>query len=159
MHRSKSYFSSYFAAYRRAPKIADVQRWLSYFSAKDQGMARKVLDHVELISEDDIQKGYKDGLSQIPGWHANHKKRQGRWFFCGFGKPDESGQAMVRIFCEATGIKDSESKKLFIVHPTELATAELDLREGMKAAGTSSTAERFSLVGQNTGNPLFKLVA
>jgi hypothetical protein len=56
---------------------------------------------VEVISESQIQAGYRAALEGLAGWSTDPAHRVGKWFFLGFGKPGESGHSMLRIFREA----------------------------------------------------------
>lgn len=114
-----------FSDYKRPPKSKDIKLWINYFSDKHKSIAYKILDNLILISEEEIQKGYKNVLDNLNGWNSNYRKRKGRWFFCGFGKPHESGPAMMRIFSEATKLSTDVSKKIFFINVTEIVNAEL----------------------------------
>jgi hypothetical protein len=103
-----------FSAYRHPPGSAEIRKWLGYFGDPDEALAGCVLDGVRLISEHDIQLGYRHSLGRLNGWNPNKRDRPGRWFFAGYGSAGESGQAMLRIFREANGLSPQRYQYLFV---------------------------------------------
>jgi hypothetical protein len=102
-----------FRYYRDPPNAAAVHAWISHFEEPHQELARKVLDEVIVVSERQIQEGYKAALAALPGWLQQAAPDSGRWFFVGFGKAGESGPAMVRIFREANDLALEKFDSLF----------------------------------------------
>ena len=117
-----------FRYYRRPPSVADIQRWIGRFQDGDRELASKVLDRVLLISEDDIQRGYREALEAIPGWHRTRARRRGEWVICGFGGAGESGGEMLRKFREANRLAGKRQDYLFdtITHLASRRLTEAD---------------------------------
>lgn len=113
-----------FSAYRHPPRAEEIRRWFGYFDDCDENLASSVLDRVRIISEQDIQNGYRHSLNRLPGWHQNQAARQGRWFFSGYGGAGESGQAMLRVFREANGLGAQQHQQFFVTS-TELPSLKL----------------------------------
>ena len=107
-------FVSRFAFYRHPPKAEDITRWLGYFSEADRKLAIRLLNNLQLFSEQQIQENYKKGLAQVPGWNPDETQRIGQWFFVGYGRPSESGPAMLRIFREANRLSGRRHDPLFL---------------------------------------------
>lgn len=101
-----------FRFYRDSPNIEAIENWISLFEGDDAELARKVLDHVMVVSERQIQQGYSAALAALPGWDERATS-PGRWRFVGFGKAGESGPAMVRIFREANDLALAKYDSLF----------------------------------------------
>jgi hypothetical protein len=102
-----------FRYYRHPPDVDAIESWLGSFKAGSKDIAARILDCVEVISEKQIQVGYKNSLNRIAGWAPTKKERDGNWHFAGFGHAGESGQAMVRTFREANKLNDSRHDDLF----------------------------------------------
>lgn len=102
-----------FAAYRQPPNRHDINHWLNYFKQSDRDIAARILDCVEIISEETIHDGYREALGSLPGWDRYKNRRSGRWFFVGFGGAIESGPAMLRLFREANRLNASGFDDLF----------------------------------------------
>lgn len=102
-----------FRYYRRPPSVAAIKNWIDAFQECDQAVAAKLLDNVLLISEDDIQRGYREALEVIPGWHRQRARRNGEWLICGLGGAGESGGEMLRKFREANRLAGSKQDYLF----------------------------------------------
>ena len=113
-----------FRDYRQPPDEEAIDAWISRFDDADKPVAAKVLDHVKVVGLDEIMQGYRDALNSLPGWHRNSAKWTGRWYFVGFGRPQESGAAMVRLFCEANNLAYDRYTKYF-VNSTDLAELRL----------------------------------
>ncbi len=102
-----------FRYYRQPPDIEAIDSWLSSFKGDTKDVAARILDCVEVISDAQIQAGYRSSLEQIPGWVRTKRERDGAWYFAGFGFAGESGQAMVRTFREANKLNDTRQDDLF----------------------------------------------
>jgi hypothetical protein len=102
-----------FRLYRDPPDEKKISLWFEQFNASDRGLLSKLLSHVTVIGEADIQVGYRDALESLEGWNSDPAKRAGRWFFVGFGKPSESGPAMLRSFRDANALGYSRFDSLF----------------------------------------------
>ncbi len=102
-----------FRYYRDPPDMAAIANWISLFEGDDEELARKVLDHVVVVSEREIQQGYSAALAALPGWTERQPEDAGRWRFVGFGRTGESGPAMVRIFREANDLALARFDHLF----------------------------------------------
>jgi hypothetical protein len=102
-----------FRFYRDPPTKIKLKNWLAYFEQAHFLVAAKVLDNVMIIGEPQIQQGYRDLLKNLVGWDPNPIKRTGRWYFVGFGKPGESGPAMLRLFRQANDLAYSRFDDLF----------------------------------------------
>ena len=102
-----------FVFYRHPPSREDIATWLELFAKADQPIAAKILDSTELISEADIQRGYRDALESIEGWHRRKADRMGEWVISGFGGPGESGAEMLRKFREANRLSSASFDYLF----------------------------------------------
>jgi hypothetical protein len=102
-----------FRFYRDPPTEKKLREWFAYFNTIDTPVAAKVLDHVMVVSERDIQSGYKACLEGLEGWSSDPSKRQGDWYFVGFGKPGESGPAMLRPFRHANNLAYDRFDPLF----------------------------------------------
>ncbi|MBW0002722.1 MAG: hypothetical protein JO216_04485 [Hyphomicrobiales bacterium] len=106
-----------FRYYREPPDEDKIRRWLAAFDRHHQQVAFKILDEVVVVGETDIQSGYRKALRGLKGWHADLMRRNGRWFFVGFGRPGESGPAMLRSFREANKLASSSHDELFKALP------------------------------------------
>lgn len=102
-----------FRFYRNPPTKHKLRDWLKYFSQEDLGVAAKVLDHVIVVGDPEISHGYKQALESLEGWHPNPDERSGRWYFVGFGRPSESGPAMLRQFRQANNLAFARFDGLF----------------------------------------------
>ncbi|MCL6699543.1 hypothetical protein LZ496_12200 [Sphingomonas sp. NSE70-1] len=102
-----------FRFYIEPPTVGAIKAWLELFEEADRPTAAKALDHVLIISEREIQRGYRAALETIPGWSADPAVRQGSWFFVGFGRAGESGPAMVRSFRSANDLALAKYDGLF----------------------------------------------
>src|SRR5262249_43913234 len=102
-----------FRFYREPPDEDALESWLSRFKGGSRDVAARILDCVEVISEKQIQNGYRTSLEKLPGWARIKKERDGNWYFVGFGHAGESGQAMVRTFREANKLNDARHDDLF----------------------------------------------
>lgn len=103
-----------FRFYRKPPSREDIRNWISRFEPDHVALAEKILDNVELVSEEAIHIGYRSSLQSIEGWSIDEAQRAGRWFFVGLGTAGESGPAMVRIFREANNMSSQRWQSLFI---------------------------------------------
>jgi hypothetical protein len=119
-----------FRHYREPPQEDAIRAWLEAFLEEDRDVASKVLDHVTVLSENEVQAGYKLGLESLPGWHVNPANRQGRWFFIGFGGAGESGPAMLRLFREANNLALRKFDDLFCTI-SELPRLRLTARDNV----------------------------
>lgn len=117
-----------FKHYRAPPTSTKIGEWLDLFRDEHKDLAKKVLDNVTVVGEMDILTGYKAALKSIPGWHIDPTKREGNWFFVGFGKPGESGPAMLRLFREANNLAYARYDTLFRTL-SELASLELEAKD------------------------------
>ncbi|WP_428248400.1 phosphoribosyltransferase-like protein [Ferrovibrio sp.] len=114
-----------FSVYRRPPSRQDIQAWLGLFKYEDQTIAIRILDNLLLVSETNIQTGYRSALQGMEGWHGNARQRTGRWYFCGYAKDThESGQTMLRMFAEANRLQQESHRSMF-VSPRELPQLKL----------------------------------
>jgi hypothetical protein len=102
-----------FRYYREPPDEEAINSWLASFKGESRDIAARILDCVEVISDTEIQSGYKTSLEKIPGWARTKRDRDGNWYFAGFGYAGESGQAMVRTFREANKLNDTRHDDLF----------------------------------------------
>ena len=102
-----------FRFYRHPPNEPAIQQWLNRFSKADRDVAARVLDCIQVVSEQEILMGYRHALQQVDGWNIDSARRRGRWFFVGFGGSGESGQAMVRSFREANQLTSAAYNDLF----------------------------------------------
>ena len=119
-----------FSHYRQPPTRATLLRWLDSFDREHVGIAHKVLDQVVVVSELEIQEGYKRGLEGLPGWSRSVENRHGRWFFSGVGGAGESGPAMLRLFREANGLTAHRWNNFF-VSQVELPRLRLSARDSV----------------------------
>jgi hypothetical protein len=103
-----------FRFYRKPPSEGEIRDWIERFHPDHASLAEKILDNVELVSEEQIQQGYRLGLETIAGWNRDERHRTGRWFFVGLGTAGESGPAMVRTFREANNMSQQKWHSLFI---------------------------------------------
>lgn len=105
-----------FRNYRSSPDSQMIRDWIDQFSALHLALAEKLLDNVELFSEMDIQRGYREAAKRTPLQQARsngNTSHNGRVFVLGFGSPGESGPAMVRLFREATGLAARNYNEIF----------------------------------------------
>lgn len=102
-----------FRFYRDPPTRSKLKDWLDYFAQEDIGVAAKVLDHVMVVGDPQISQGYKEALESLEGWDTDSEKRSGRWYFVGFGRPSESGPAMLRQFRQANNLAYAKFDGLF----------------------------------------------
>ena len=125
--------------------------------ASHRDVAARVLDCVEVISEREIQQGYRAALSSLSAWNIDPAVRTGQWLFLGFGKPGESGQSMLRLFREANSLTSATYDSLFC-SITDLPSKRLTSRDyiifvddfsgtGRQVAGMRPTIQE--LVGAN----------
>lgn len=66
-----------FRFYRHPPLEPAIQQWLKRFSKADLDVAGRVLDCVEVVSEQKILIGYRQALQQLDGWNKNPARRRG----------------------------------------------------------------------------------
>lgn len=90
-----------FRHYRNPPDQERIESWIRQFDVQHYDLAMRLLDIVQVVSDQDVLLGYRDFLRNAQGWDRNRNSRSGRWYFVGFGGPGESGPAMVRLFREA----------------------------------------------------------
>ena len=90
-----------------------IRQWLKLFSNADQDIAARLLDCVQVVSEQEIHSGYRRVLGRLRDWDINPVRRRGRWLFVGFGGSGENGQAMLRIFREANQLTSAAYDSLF----------------------------------------------
>lgn len=104
-----------FRYYRRPPTREEITGWLARFSADngDRDLAAKLLDEVRIVSEEEIQIGYREALEAIPGWSPRKDNRTGNWVICGLGHAGESGAEMLRKFREANRLGAARFDYLF----------------------------------------------
>lgn len=102
-----------FKLYRDPPDEEKIESWLKQFDHVDRALIAKLLTHVSVIGEADIQRGYREALSSLEGWDIDPAKRKGSWYFVGFGKPSESGPAMLRSFRDANSLGYARYDALF----------------------------------------------
>ncbi len=102
-----------FRFYRHPPTEPSIEQWLGRFTNADRDVAARVLDCVQVVSEQEILIGYRNALQRVEGWNIDPARRSGRWFFVGFGGHGESGHAMVRIFREANQLTSTAYNHLF----------------------------------------------
>ncbi len=103
-----------FAHYRLPPTRETLLQWLRRFDPDHLHIAHKILNQVIMVSEIEIQKGYKCSLEALEGWSRSAEERQGRWFFVGVGEAGESGPAMLRLFREANGLTRARWQAFFV---------------------------------------------
>lgn len=103
-----------FRFYRHPPSREELIAWIRQFTPEHQVIGAKVLDHVILVSDADIQQGYHNALAALNGWSAVENLREGRWAFVGLGGQAESGQAMLHMFREANGLTSDHHQALFV---------------------------------------------
>lgn len=116
-----------FRYYREPPDEDAIHSWIECFAHNDRDLAVRLLDCVQLVSERKIIDGYREALANLKGWDDDSSLRKGRWFFVGFGRSGESGQAMLRQFREANQLSASKHNELFCVTielPLKYLTAE-----------------------------------
>lgn len=119
-----------FSHYRQPPTRATLLRWLGSFDHAHLDIAHKILDQVVVVSELEIQQGYKRGLEGLPGWSRSAQRRNGRWYFAGVGGAGESGPAMLRLFREANGLTAHRWNNFF-VSQVELPRLRLSARDSV----------------------------
>jgi hypothetical protein len=102
-----------FRFYRQPPSRQQIVAWIRQFAPEHFALAKKLLDNVVLISDMDIQLGYREALNALPGWSSNDQVRVGRWAFVGLGGQAESGPAMLHMFREANGLTSDRYQGMF----------------------------------------------
>ena len=102
-----------FRYYRHPPDERAIQQWLDRFSKAHRDIAARVLDCVQVVTEQQILVGYRNALPNLAGWDMDPACRRGRWHFVGFGRSGESGQAMLRTFREANNFTSAMHDDLF----------------------------------------------
>lgn len=104
-----------FRYYRRPPSREEIASWLERFASEngDRDLAARLLDAVRIVSEEEIQIGYREALEAIPGWDRNREHREGNWVICGLGHAGESGAEMLRKFREANRLGAERFDYLF----------------------------------------------
>lgn len=133
-----------FRFYRHAPSREELAAWIRQFDSAHFALAATVLDQVILISDLEIQQGYRDALAALPGWSASDEHRAGRWAFIGLGGQAESGQAMLHMFREANGLTSDRHSRLFVTL-TELPMLKLTARDTVVFVDDfSGTGDQFS---------------
>ncbi|HEX9945923.1 MAG TPA: hypothetical protein VGA98_00120 [Allosphingosinicella sp.] len=103
-----------FRFYRQPPSREEIVAWIRQFAPEHYPLAKKLLDNVVLISDMDIQLGYRAALTALPGWSLNDQERIGRWAFVGLGGQAESGPAMLHMFREANGLTSDRYQGMFV---------------------------------------------
>lgn len=133
-----------FRFYRHPPSREEIVDWLRQFSSEHQSVAAKALDEVILISDRDIQQGYRNALAALPGWAVEEAQRVGTWAFVGLGGPAESGPAMLHMFREANGLTRDRHQGLFVT-PADLPRMRLTPRDTVVFVDDfSGTGDQFS---------------
>ena len=105
---------SRFRFYRKPPTSEELRSWIDRFRPNHVDLAIKILDNVEIVSEVEIQEGYRESLNGLNGWSKVDEARVGRWFFVGLGTAGESGPAMVRLFREANKMSQAKWREFFV---------------------------------------------
>jgi hypothetical protein len=114
-----------FSGYRHSISSREIENWLGQFDRADVDLAARLLDCVEFVSHDQIITAYKSILTSLTGWHANVKKRQGKWRFVAFsGSAGESGDSMLHLFRRANNLSHRKYSELFI-YRSDLLSAHL----------------------------------
>lgn len=103
-----------FRFYRHPPSRDEIASWIRQFRPEHYLLAKKILNHVTLISDMDIHQGYRDALNALPGWSSNPNARAGRWAFVGLGGQAESGPAMLHMFREANSLTSDAHQDMFV---------------------------------------------
>ncbi|WP_226783290.1 phosphoribosyltransferase-like protein [Oceaniglobus trochenteri] len=103
-----------FRFYRNPPDRGRIQAWLDQFEQQHRGLAERLLDIIQVVSDQDVLVGYRDFLRNADGWDINEAHRRGRWYFVGFGGSGESGPHMVRLFREANVLNATKFDSLFV---------------------------------------------
>ena len=130
-----------FAPYRLPPTRETLLDWLRRFDPAHLPIAHKILDEVIIVSELEIQEGYRRALEELDGWSRVARERRGRWFFVGVGGAGESGPAMVRLFREANGLTRRDWQDYFVT-PLDLP------RLGLSAFDSVVFIDDFAGTGQ-----------
>lgn len=124
MQRVKSWLSD-FTGYRHVITEDRIDRWIKQFAKKDRDLAARVLDSVDFISAEQINKAYQQLLNSLPGWSADAKNRKGRWFFVAYSQSaGESGDEMLHKFRTANNMSSRKFNELF-VHKSELISLKI----------------------------------
>ena len=135
-----------FSCYRLPPTRETLLRWLERFDYEHLSIAHRILDQVVVVSELEIQQGYRRGLGSLDGWSKSAANRSNRWFFVGVGGAGESGPAMLRSFREANGLTSEVWNKFFVTQ-VELPRLRLSARDNLvfvdDFAGTGSQVVRY----------------
>ena len=133
-----------FRFYRHAPSREELVTWIRQFDVAHFALAAKVLDQVKIISDLNIQQGYRDALATLPGWSIAEAKREGSWAFVGLGGQAESGPAMLHMFREANGLTSDNHQGLFVTL-AELPRLRLTARDTVVFVDDfSGTGDQFS---------------
>jgi len=133
-----------FRFYRHSPSKVEILGWIKQFAPQHHGLARRLLDNVILISDLQIQQGYREALAALDGWSKIDTQRRGRWAFVGLGGQAESGPAMLHMFREANGLESDRHQGLFVT-PADLPKLRLTARDTVIFVDDfSGTGDQFS---------------
>lgn len=103
-----------FSAFRDAISPGKIERWLARFDEEERDIAARILDCVEVISNQQIRAAFRRILQDLPGWADHEEARRGRWFFVAREtSAGESGGTMLNVFRNANGMSSSKFNHLF----------------------------------------------
>lgn len=103
-----------FSGFRDTPTRPAIDRWLNRFAVDHKDIAARLLDCVEIISNQDMRAAFRRILAELPEWHDQEDRRSGQWVFVAREtSAGESGGTMLHLFRNATGMSSTKCHSLF----------------------------------------------
>lgn len=104
-----------FDGYRVAVTKDRIHKWLFYFNSGDVDLAARVLDAVNFVNAEGMEKALRKTVERLPGWHKDRRHRLGKWRFLAFStSAGESGDTMLHKCRTALGLTGVTCDELFI---------------------------------------------
>ena len=104
-----------FSGFRDTPTRPAIDRWLNRFTVDHKDIAARLLDCVELISNQDMRAAFRRILAELPEWHTQEHRRSGQWVFVAREtSAGESGGTMLHLFRNAVGMSSTRYNRLFL---------------------------------------------
>lgn len=124
-HQRMTGWVSIFTAYRHSVNEQRIDRWLSQFSDNHRDIAARVLDCVDLVSNEQVSTGFRSSLQSIEGWNVDIAQRVGKWRFIAFSvSAGQSGDSMLHRFRHANRLTGKQFNDQFI-HKSEILSSDL----------------------------------
>jgi hypothetical protein len=104
-----------FGSYRHAVTRISIEGWLDQFDNHDRDLGARILDSVDYYDNARVAAVLRTALQSIGGWHADPRRRTGRWRFASFsGSAGKSGDALLYHFRLANNLDGRQADEMFI---------------------------------------------